>query len=200
MEHLRFSGKSDVEQRQALESIVRDTPFLMEVLRGMREVDLPEWWVVSGAIYNTVWNSLTNRPPGTGIKDIDVIYFDSSDLSYEAEDKQISLVGEMFKDEIIPIELRNQARVHLWYFKKFGRPFTELTSALESLQSYASKTHAVAIRLEAEEQITIHAPFGLDYMFSFQMVPNHGVDNQVTHEEKALRAKSVWPELEILPW
>ncbi|MFK5979403.1 MAG: nucleotidyltransferase family protein [Rhizobiaceae bacterium] len=200
MDHLRFSGKTDAEQQDALETIIRKTPLLMEVLQGMREIDLPDWWIVSGAIYNTVWNHLTNRPSETGIKDIDVIYFDDSDLSYEAEDRQISLVDEMFKDATIPIELRNQARVHLWYFKKFGRPYAPLTSALESLQKYASKTHAVAIRLEAGDQMTIHAPFGLDYIFSFQMAPNHGAENQATHEEKGARAKSVWPELEILSW
>lgn len=200
MDHLRFSGKTDLEQRQALEAIVRKSPLLMEVLQGMRDIDLPEWWVASGAIYNSVWNHLTNRPPETGIKDFDVIYFDDSDLSYEAEDKQILLVDEKFGDISIPIELRNQARTHIWYPGRFGRPYAALKSAAESLERYASKTHAVAVRLEADDTMTIFAPFGLDYMFSFQMVPNHVLENRDTHEAKGARAKAIWPELEVLPW
>ena len=200
MDHLRFSRKTDAEQREALEDIIRDAPLLMEVLRGMREIDLPEWWIASGSIYNSVWSHLTNRPLKTGIKDFDVIYFDDSDLSYEAEDKQISLVDEKFRGISIPIELRNQARTHIWYPGRFGRPYEALKSAAESLERYASKTHAVAVRLEADDSMTIFAPFGLDYMFSFQMVPNHVLENQDTHETKGARAKAIWPELEVLPW
>ncbi|MBL4893107.1 MAG: nucleotidyltransferase family protein [Rhizobiaceae bacterium] len=200
MDHLRFSGKTDIEQRDALEGIVRDAPLLMKVLQGMREIGLPEWWIASGSIYNSVWNHLTNRTPETGIKDFDVIYFDGSDLSYEAEDVQISLVDEKFKGISIPIELRNQARTHIWYPGRFGRPYAALKSAAESLERYASKTHAVAVRLEADDTMTIFAPFGLDYMFSFKMVPNHVLENRNTHEEKGSRAKAIWPELEVLPW
>jgi len=125
LDHLRFSEKTEDEQRDALEIIVRKMPLLMEVLQGMREIDLPEWWVASGAIYNSVWNHLTNRPPETGIKDFDVIYFDDSDLSYEAEDEQIFRVDEKFDAIPIPIELRNQARTHIWYPGRFGRPYPE---------------------------------------------------------------------------
>ena len=200
MDHLRFSGKSEKEQCEALENILRDTPLVLEVLNVMREINLADWWVVSGAIYNSVWNYLTERPLETGIKDIDVIYFDDHDLSYEAEDKEISRVDEMFRGLTIPIELRNQARVHLWYQEKYGRSFSALKSADESLERYASKTHAVAVRLEADDTMSIFAPFGLDHMFSFRMEPNRALQNKVTHEEKGKRAKSIWPELEIVPW
>ena len=44
------------------------------------------------------------------------------------------------------------------------------------------------------------APFGLDDIFSFRIVPNRAIDNRATHEEKAARAKRQWPEITVIPW
>jgi hypothetical protein len=68
------------------------------------------------------------------------------------------------------------------------------------LERYASKTHAVAARLDADGRMAILAPFGRDHIFSFRIVPNHVLENRRAHEEKGARAKSVWPELIVEPW
>ena len=200
MIHLRFAGLPHEDQIAALESLVRGEDFLMRVLSILRDIDLPDAWVTSGAIYNTVWNRLTGKPSLTGIKDVDVIYFDDTDLSYEAEDKTISQATRAFGDLAVPVEVRNQARVHVWYPQRFGHAYPQLSHATQSLEYYASKTHAVAVRLEADDRLAVAAPFGLDLMFSFLMVPNRALDNRVTHERKGARAKAIWPELVVEPW
>ena len=58
---------------EKLERIIRGDPFLMRLLHVAREADLPQWRVVAGCIYQTTWNSLTGRPPGTGVNDYDLI-------------------------------------------------------------------------------------------------------------------------------
>ncbi len=160
-QYLRFSGQSEAEQRAELERIIRSSPLLMEVLGGLRADGLPQQLLVAGAIYNLVWNRLTGRPDLTGINDIDVFYFDDTDVSYEAEDVVIRRLGARFAQLPLPVQIRNQARVHLWFKQKFGVPFTPLGSAEEMLGRYASKTHAVAARLEPDGQMTILAPFEL---------------------------------------
>ena len=200
MTHLRFAGLPSERQRAALETLVRAEPFLMDVLVRLRTLGLPDAWVTSGAIYNCVWNRLTDRPPLTGIKDVDLIYFDDTDLGYDAEDKVIARATTVFSDLPVPVELRNQARVHLWFPERFGIAYPRLTHATQSLDFYASKTHAVALRLEADDGLTIAAPFGLEAMFAFRMVPNRALDNRLTHEKKCARARVIWTELEIEPW
>jgi hypothetical protein len=187
-------------QRRALMEIIESDPLLMDVLRGLREENLPDSLLVAGAIYNRVWNALTNRPAHHGINDIDVFYFDESDLSYEAEDRVIQRLALRFAGLPLPVQVRNQARVHLWFPEKFGQPFTPLTSSGEMLGRYASKTHAVAARLESDDSLTILAPFGLDDIFSFRIVPNPVLDNRPAHERKGARAKAVWPEITVMPW
>ena len=199
-DHLRYAGATDAAQRAALETIVRAEPVLMAALVTLRALELPDPLIGSGAIYNTVWNSLTGRVPLTGIKDIDVVYFDHSDLSYEAEDRVIQRAALAFAQLPLPVEVRNQARVHLWFPQKFGTPYPQLRSSAEMMNYFASRTHAVSIRLEADDRLSIFAPFGLDDVFAFRITPNCVLDNRRTHETKAARAKAIWPELTVVPW
>jgi hypothetical protein len=198
--HLRYSGQSFDAQRAALIDIIRSSPMLMRVLETLRDDGLPDHLLVAGAIYNLVWNRLTGRPDLTGINDIDIFYFDAGDLSYEAEDAVIRRLTARLADLPLPVQIRNQARVHLWFPQKFGTPFSPLTSSAEMLGRYASKTHSVAARLEGDDTITITAPFGLDDIFSFRITPNPVLANKPAHEAKGARAKTVWPELTIVPW
>src|SRR5690606_14632641 len=134
-----------------------------------RRLALPDCWLVSGAIYNSVWNMLTGRPSMRGVKDIDLFYFDASDLSYEAEDAVIKRVAPVFADLRVPVELRNQARVHLWYEDHFGQPYAPLRSSREAVDRFATTTHAVGVQLDAEDRLQVYAPYGLDEMFSFRL-------------------------------
>jgi hypothetical protein len=199
-DHLRYSGAGEAAQRAALTTIVRSSPLLMGVLAALREDGLPDHLLVAGAIYNLVWNRLTGRPDLTGINDIDVVYFDDADLSYEAEDVVIRRLATHFADLPLPVQVRNQARVHLWFPQKFGVPFAPLGSSAEMLGRYASKTHAVAMRLETDDSLSIVSPFGLDDIFSFRITPNRVLMNRPAHDAKGARAKSIWPELTVLPW
>ena len=119
----------------------------MQVLLVARHLRLPDWLVFSGAVYQPVLNHLTGRPLDFGIKDYDLGYFDASDLSYEAEDEVIRQVRAAFDEPLRSmVEVRNQARVHLWFEAKFGEPYTQLSCTPQALERFASATFAVGVR------------------------------------------------------
>ena len=200
MNHLRYAGLSFERQRDILFDIVRSQPVFHEPLVKARGLALPQWRIVAGVIYNTVWNVLTERPPGTGIRDVDLFYFDGGDLSWEAEDRVIKEGEDVFAASEIPVEIRNQARVHLWYPDKFGQEVSPLENSDESLMRFSSETHAVGLRLETDGTLDLCAPFGLDHIFSFRVGPNRVLLNEPGYSAKAKRALEVWPELCVEPW
>ncbi len=200
MQHLRFAGLSFAEHAAALETILRSDAVIWPAIERTRDLGLPDWMIVSGALYNTVWNNLTGKPAGYGIKDIDLFYHDASDLSWEAEDIVIRRGAAHFAGVPLPVEIRNQARVHLWYKQRFGNDSPAFRSSAHSLEHFAAETHAVGVRLDNHDRLTITAPFGLDHIFAFRMVPNRTTDNSRTHTEKAARAKALWPELVVEEW
>src|SRR5882724_12220645 len=72
---------------------------------------LPDAWIVSGCLVQTVWNVLTGRAVDYGINDYDVFYFDP-DTSWTAEDAVIRRLEDRLGGLGLEIEARNQARVH----------------------------------------------------------------------------------------
>lgn len=189
---------SETEFESRLSGILRADPLVRDALRRARSLDLPDWWLTSGAIYQTVWNALSDKPSGYGIKDFDLIYFDGSDLSYDAENTVIERVARDFSGFAVPVETRNQARVHLWFEDRFGVPYPQLRNAVESLSYYAAKTHAVAVRLRTDDGLEISAPFGLENIFAMQLVPNPAIGNGATYAEKAARMQGLWPSLTLV--
>jgi uncharacterized protein len=172
----------------------------MDLLCTARETNLPQCRVVAGCVYQSVWNVLTGRPRGTGINDYDLIYFDTSDISEGAEKAIERSVQSRLPAFPAPIEVRNQARVHLWFEGYFGISYPPLGSTDEAITRYASTTHAVGIRLLQDDQFDVCAPFGLEDIFAMVIRPNYALPNRATHDRKAARAKSVWPEVTIVPW
>jgi hypothetical protein len=164
---------SERELRERLTAILRSTPPLMRVLSVARHLNLPDWLVFSGAVYQPVLNHLTRRPLDYGIKDYDLGYFDASNLSYEAEDAIIRRVEATFDEPLRSmVEVRNQARVHLWFETKFGEAYGPLSCTAEALERFASATFAVGVRLEADDRLRIEAPFGLADVFALRLRPN----------------------------
>ena len=149
MDHLRFSGLDFEKQRAILIDILKADTFTRSVLQRARDFDLADWMMVSGAIYNTVWTSLTGKPSGYGIKDVDLLLFRWLP-TFPGRRRTSSLRpdGDALRRVCrVAVEIRNQARVHLWYPERFGRQCPAYRSSSHSLSYFSSKTHAVGVRL-----------------------------------------------------
>lgn len=191
--------QTDLELERRLIEIVRANRPLMQVLATARTLDLPDHFVFSGAVYQTVLNHLTRRPPEYGLRDYDLAYFDGSDLSYEAEDAVIRRVGGAFDEPLRSmVEVRNQARVHLWFEAHFGEAYTPLSCAAEAIERFTSATFAVGVRLEADDRVHVEAPFGLADLFALRLRPNPRRQT-MGFARTCADVRRRWPELVVEP-
>jgi hypothetical protein len=96
------------------------------------------------------------------------------------------------------VEVRNQARVHLWFEGKFGEPYARLASTAEALGRFTTTTFAVGARLEDDDSLTILAPFGLQDLFALRLRPNPTrKTNGFARTAESVRRR--WPEVTIEP-
>jgi hypothetical protein len=181
--------------------ILHGVPTTMEVLRKVRDLGLPDAMIFSGAIYQPVWNHLTGRAPDYGIKDYDVAYHDASDISYEAEDVVIQRVAAAFEPPLRElVEVRNQARVHLWFEKKFGadEPYPPLENSAAALKRFVATAFCVGVRMEADDSLSVHAPFGLEDLFALHLRPNPlRVKGAGGWDRTTASARARWPEITL---
>lgn len=167
---------------------------LMDRLPGL---GLPDCWLVAGCLFQTVWNGKAGRPAGEAISDYDVFYFDAADVSYEAEDGHIRRVAGAFADLDVKIELKNQARVHLWYAQRFGREYPPLSSSAEGIDRFLVRSTCAGIRCVAGEPRAVYASFGLDELYAGVLGANPRNVAGDRFMEKALSYQARWPWLRV---
>jgi hypothetical protein len=158
---------------------------------------LPDAWIVSGCLVQTVWNVLTNRAIDYGIKDYDIFYFDP-DTSWQAEDAVIRRLQDRLAHLGAGIEARNQARVHLWYQEKHGLPYPALQCSKQGIDRFLTKNTQVGIR-RSDDGHEVYAPNGFDDIAAMIVRPNPGPNFSAENfAAKTMRWKMLWPEITVL--
>jgi hypothetical protein len=186
------------ELEHRLIAMVRGDPDLMRVLETTATLDLNDWLVFSGSVYQCVWNAVTGRPPGHGIRDFDLGYFDE-DVSWDAEDAVIRQVAAAFDEPLRSrVEVRNQRRVSEWFPAKFGEPYPPVASTAGALDRFVAPAFAVGVRLAPDGRIRVVAPFGLQDVFDMVVRPNPNrpLAKDWDRVIEGLRAR--WPEMTVI--
>jgi uncharacterized protein len=173
---------------------------LMQVLDLAAGMNLPGWYLMAGCLYQTVWNVVTGQPPEAGILDYDLGYFDASDLSWEAEDAVIQAGQKIFAACPVPVQIRNQARVHLWYEQKFGLPCPPHESSEAAIDTFEATCACLGVRVEPGGRWRIYAPHGLSDVFNLVARPNPVLAPRHVYQAKTSRWQRQWPALTVLPW
>jgi uncharacterized protein len=195
---MRREATQSVEVSRFLETVRRNHAN-DQILQRLPELALPDCLLVAGSLFQTVWNVQSGKAPAADILDYDIFYFDAADRSWEAEDAAISRATRAFSDLGVVVQLRNQARVHLWYESKFGIPCKPLESSEDGIDHFLNQSSCLGIR-PGRDQSDVYAPFGFRDLDAMIVRPNRRRDLPAVYANKAGRWKSAWPRLTVLPW
>jgi uncharacterized protein len=144
-----------------LETIVLGCEWLRELLTVVAALEAPDCWIGAGAVRDLVWDIRfgSGFDPGH-IKDVDVVFFDAGDLTAEREHEYERVLKA--RDGTVEWDVKNQARVHLWYEARFGTPAEPLVSASDGIATWPETATAVGCRMRADGRLDVAAPLGLD--------------------------------------
>jgi hypothetical protein len=172
-------------------------PINRAILTRLPMLGVPDVWLVAGSIYQSYWNALCGQAPTAGIKDYDIFYCDPGDLSYEAEDGVLRRAAMVFSDLDALIDIKNQARVHLWYRDRLGDDWPVVTSSRESIGRFQIRCTCVGLRPKADGTLELYAPYGLDELTQGELRTNEHCPSQNGARAKAESYQQRWPWLTI---
>jgi hypothetical protein len=199
MTDIHRMAKSDLkDQIVALRQIVESSTLLSGALAGIPELGLSNWYLGGGSLAQTAWNMMSGYDLNRNIKDLDIVYFDADDLSYEAEDSVIKRGQALLKDLPVEVEFRNQARVHLWYDKKFGSTIKPYNSTEEAITTWPTLASSVGVSLDPD--FRVFAPYGLHDLFAMIARPNKLLVSKEAYDAKVGRWAMAWPDMTALTW
>jgi hypothetical protein len=111
----------------------------------------------------------------------------------------IRKLQDAFAAHGVKIEVRNQARVHLWYPQKHGVPYPALHSSIRGIDRFLTRNTQVGIR-RRQDGYDVYAPNGFDDVARMIVRPNPGPNfSAQNYDAKTARWKRLWPEITVLP-
>ncbi|MDF1722530.1 MAG: nucleotidyltransferase family protein [Minwuia sp.] len=182
-----------------LEQAIRESPVLTPILNAWPTVQLPDAWLVAGAVAQSVWNSLSGKAADHGLRDIDIIYHDPDDLTAESETAHEQRLVKLLPDTSARLDVKNEARVHCWYAAKFGYAIPPYPSSAAAIATFPTTATSIGIR-PSGDRLEVLAPFGIADLCRLIVRPNRVQITREIYHAKVARWQTLWPDLTILPW
>ncbi|MEK0317901.1 nucleotidyltransferase family protein [Cohnella sp. 56] len=179
-----------MDERMLLELVQADER-MMSVLRTVRNLRLPDWWISAGFVRSKLWDVLSGKAEPTRLPDIDVIFYDDRDLN-EAREKLLEAELERLLPGM-PWSVKNQARMHVLH----DRP--PYRSSLDAVAHYPETATALALTLDDAGRPRLGAPHGLDDALAMRVRPTPACSTDPTLRatfERRIVAKRwdlIWP-------
>jgi len=127
---------------------------LFRDLEAVKSLGLPQWCIAAGYVRNCVWDDLHGFASRTPLNDVDVLYFDPTDLREEVEKTFEIALKEKVSD--YNWSVKNQARMHI---RNQDEPYTNVADAMKRWPETATST---GVSLDNNGNVTIIAPHGLE--------------------------------------
>jgi hypothetical protein len=196
---LLTTGEQVTSEETQLRAVLSRSPIVATIVGRWTEVGLPDCWLVAGCVAQTVWNDAFGMPAGHGISDIDLVYFDGADLSAETEASHAEWIRALFADLGLWIDVKNEARVHLWYAEKFGIALEPYVSTEDAITTFPTTATAVGVQPRADG-LQVFAPYGLSDLLGLVVRPNKKQITQPIYDAKVKKWRAQWPDLRVVAW
>ena len=183
-------------------SILEENKDLMIILDYLAKLNLPNFYIAAGSIFQTIWNYYDNRPLNYGIKDIDIIYYDKDNLTKEVEQKLENQIIDFLKQQNLnyEVDIHNEARMLLWKKENENKDIDQYQNSEDAIAKWIATVHAIGITKE-KGQIKVYAPYGLSDIFSRTIRPiKHKGNSQELYNKKVASWQSRFSNLNIIEW
>ena len=195
--------KTISEQYETFISILEKNKDLIAVLDYITELKLPNFYIAAGSVFQTIWNYYDGNDLNFGIKDIDVIYYNNSDLSVEKDLEYYNIINTYIKAKGFnyEVDVSNEARMHLWKIEhNQGDNVEQYKNSEDAMSKWIATVHAIGIT-KVNDNIKIYAPYGLSDIYSRTIRPiKHNGNSKELYDKKVASWQNRFDSLNIIEW
>lgn len=184
-----------IKTEEDILNLIQSDEWMMDIIKAAMKLDLPDWWVCAGFVRSKVWDTLhgyTNRRP---VPDIDVIYFDSKDISEEKEKQFERRLLQLYPQG--PWSVKNQARMHV------VNTVPPYINSIEAMSKFPESATAIGVKLNEDDNLELAAPCGIQDLVNLEVKPTatfQTSSDRSTIYEKRLKEKNwqgIWPKITV---
>lgn len=181
---------------ERLQQLIQQHDGIMSILKQLYLVDASAY-IAAGVIRNMLWSVLHQHSYTLSHTEVDIIFYDAEDNG--AHSDQIQKEMQSFFP-LIQWDVTNQALVHHWYRLDNGESIQPLKSIEHALSFWPETATAVAVKLKAEQEIEIIAPFGLNDLFELKLRWNPRLVSLTVFQQRIVSKQWMqrWPKLSLV--
>ena len=152
-----------LENEYDIIQLVQEDPWMMDILRNAKALQLPDWWVCAGFARSKIWDVLHNFPVRTPLPDVDVIYFDPKNLDEEVEKELETQLKRLNPNT--PWSVKNEARMHV------VNDIPPYLSAVDAISKFPETATALGLKLDEHDNVVLAAPCGIEDVIHLVIKP-----------------------------
>ncbi|MEH6889266.1 nucleotidyltransferase family protein [Bacillus sp. JJ864] len=154
---MKLTNEQDIIQ------LVKEDPWMMDILHTAKQLQLPDWWVCAGFVRSKIWDTLHGFEERTPFPDIDVVYFDAKNIAESEEKKYEQQLLHMSSN--VPWSVKNEARMHII---SNMLPFS---SSVDAISKFPETATALGLKLNEQDEIVLAAPWGVQDVINLEIRP-----------------------------
>lgn len=184
-----------IQTEEDILKVINEDEWMMSILKAAKSLNLPDWWVCAGFVRSKIWDVLHNFSTRTPIPDIDVIYFDSSNVDEIEEKKHEEKLIRLFPN--IPWSVKNQARMHVF------NNMTPYSSSVDGISKFPETVTALGIKLDEKDTLLLTAPWGISDVINLEVKPTpyyiETKDRMNIYEDRMTKKKwnFIWDKVKV---
>ncbi|WP_442600073.1 nucleotidyltransferase family protein [Neobacillus sp. D3-1R] len=173
--------------------IISEDKWMLEVLKAVKSLDLPDWWICAGFVRSKIWDTLHGFHNRTKTPDVDVIYFDKENIDEKIEKNLEDQLRSIIPD--IPWSVKNEARMHI------VNHLPPYTSSVDAISKFPETATALGVKLDEKDHVILTAPCGIDDVIHLEVKPTsffiETIERAAIYEERIIKKnwKSTWQKI-----
>jgi uncharacterized protein len=184
-----------IKNEKDIIQLIKEDEWMMDILRVVKSLNLPDWWVCAGFVRSKIWDTLHGFKERTPIPDIDVIYFDDTNIE-ELEEKELEIRLRNILPNI-PWSVKNEARMHL------VNNIPPYSSSIDAISKFPETATSLGVKLDEKNDIILVAPWGVDDVINLEVKPTpyfkESKERAQIYEERIAKKnwKDIWYKVKV---
>lgn len=144
-------------------SLIKEDEWMMDILLSAKSLNLPDWWICAGFVRSKIWDTLHNFNERSPIPDIDVIYFEPTNINKMEEKGFEEMLMALMPN--IPWSVMNEARMHI------HSNMSPYSSSVDAISKFPETATALGVKLDGKDNVILTAPCGINDVVNLEVKP-----------------------------
>lgn len=184
-----------IQNEKDIIAFIQEDKWMMDLLTCAKSLSLPDWWICAGFVRSKIWDMQHGFDERTPLPDIDVIYYDQSNVEESVEKNHEEALERLLS---VPWSVKNQARMHV------ATNSSPYSSSVDAIGKFPETATALGVKLDEKNNVLLTAPHGIQDVVNLTVKPTpyflESEDRMLIYKRRVSEKnwQATWSKIEVM--